>query len=252
MVNSVSQRQSEFRSSIRTGLAALCVTTALCSPTLCTQAFAGGKGGISISVGSTVGGIGGAVGGIGGSIGGIGGSVGGIGGSVGGISGGVGGVGGAVGGIGGSVGGISSGGGGVGGAVGGITGGSSSGGGSGISIGGVIGHGSGVGSSSPHFTGSNFFSGGTDFSGGGSRSVNSILGGGQRVRHRNSSVATRGLKTKSNKLVAQAGQGSIKAQNAAKNIAPESVTSSRIINLGGAQGVTAKINPDQTARPAGS
>src|ERR1043165_1295867 len=78
MASSNHKSYSEFGSVLRAGLTALCLTTALCTP-----ALAAGRGGISISVGGTVGGVGGAVGGVGGAVGGIGGSVGSIGGSVG-------------------------------------------------------------------------------------------------------------------------------------------------------------------------
>src|SRR5258705_7003376 len=81
MATSNHKSYSEFGSVIRAGLTALCLTTALCTP-----ALAGGRGGISVSVGGTVGGVSGAVGGVGGSVGGVGGAVGGIGGSVGSIS----------------------------------------------------------------------------------------------------------------------------------------------------------------------
>ena len=72
---------SETRSIIRAGLTALCLTTALYTPSL-NAAWAAGRGGINVSVGGTVGSVGGAVGGVGGAGGGIGGGVGGIGGGI--------------------------------------------------------------------------------------------------------------------------------------------------------------------------
>src|SRR5438552_12586579 len=81
MATSNHKSYSEFGSVMRAGLTALCLSTALCTP-----ALAGGRGGISLSVGGTVGGVGGSVGGVGGAVGGVGGAVGGIGGSVGSIS----------------------------------------------------------------------------------------------------------------------------------------------------------------------
>jgi len=81
MATSNHKSYSEFGSVMRAGLTALCLTTALCTP-----ALAGGRGGISLSVGGTVGSVGGSVGSVGGSVGGVGGAVGGIGGSVGSIS----------------------------------------------------------------------------------------------------------------------------------------------------------------------
>src|SRR5205085_4211402 len=137
------------------------------------------------------------------------------------------GVGGAVGGIGGSVGSISSGGG--------LSGG-------GVSIGGVtIGN---TGGGAPHFTGSNFFSGGVDFGNGAARGVNrGTEFAGQRVNkraNRDSAIAAKVLKSKSEKAVARVGKDSIKAQAAAKKVLPEFATRSRTINVGGDQGVAAK------------
>ena len=207
MRTSMRNSQSEIGSVIRTGLTALCLTTALCTPS-----FAGGV---------SLGGAGRAVGGA------LGGAVGGVGGAVGGMSGGVGGgVGGALGG-----GGISSGGG-------------------GLNIGGVsIGN---VGGGGSHFTGSNFFSGGIDFGIGSARSFNRGVNiTGQRItRHTNgdSAVAAKGLKHKSKDAVARIGHESIKAQAAAKRALPEFATRKRTINVGGANGITAKVNPDPSAQ----
>src|ERR1051325_4738332 len=66
MATSNHNSYSEFGSVMRAGLTALCLTTALCAP-----ALAGGRGGISLSIGGTVGGVSGAVGALGGAVGGI-------------------------------------------------------------------------------------------------------------------------------------------------------------------------------------
>src|SRR5258707_10961408 len=57
MATSNHKSYSEFGSVMRAGLTALCLTTALCTP-----ALAGGRGGISVSIGGTVGGVGGSAG----------------------------------------------------------------------------------------------------------------------------------------------------------------------------------------------
>src|SRR5436189_4244536 len=205
MATSNHKSYSEFGSVMRAGLTALCLTTALCTP-----ALAGGRGGISVSIGGTVGGVGGTVGGVGGSVGG---------------------VGGAVGGIGGSVGSISSGG--------------------GLSVGGVT-IGTGGGGGTPSFTGSNFFSGGVDFGNGAARGASRRTEfAGQRVNkraNRDAAIAAKVLKSKSEKAVARAGKDSVKAQAAAKKVLPEFATQSRTINIGGDQGVTAKVNPASGAQ----
>ena len=112
------------------------------------------------------------------------------------------------------------------------------------------------GVSGSHFTGSSFFSGGANFGNGAARSASrGVQFSGQRLNHRanrDSAVAARGLKSNSSKAVARVGRDSVRAQAAAKKALPEFATRSRTINVGGDQGITAKVNPDPSARVIGA
>ena len=143
-------------------------------------------------------------------------------------------------------------GGGVGGAVGGITGGGIG----GSVLGGGVSIGSGLGGSVGSFSGSNFFSGAANF---GNRSTGFLSGGaqayGQRVTRRaNRAINTRApvvaksVKSTGKAVAARTGQASLRAQAAAKRIAPVLASGPRTVTVGGQNGVRATVDPDPMAR----